>query len=529
MKNFDNFGVMIDCSRNAVPNISGLKKFFKIISEMGYDLAMLYTEDTYEVDGEPFFGYKRGRYSKSEIKELDAYAKSVGVELIPCIQTLAHLRTILRWDVYRPIYDIDDIILADEDRTYEFIENMFKTMSETFTTRKVHIGMDEAHNVGLGRYLDKHGFTNRYELLMRHLKKVCEIAKKYGFEPLMWSDMFFRLVNGGAYRPVDEFPHEILDNMPKEISLVYWDYYSEDYDKYVDMIKSHKKLTDKVWFAGGAWCWGNFAPHSRLSIRRNAKAIPACIDNGIKNVVLTMWGDNGGECPYFSVLPALMHAAALAEGMSEDEMKAKFRAVTGDEYDAFIDLDLPNHVYGESEMVGSAAYCKQRLYNDVFLGILDLSAPGADASLYEKYAEKLRADAKASRDFKYLFESAAALCDVLKTKFYLGARIREAYLKGDKAALKNIADGDFTDCIGKIRLFHKAFRTQWYAVNKTYGFEVQDTRLGGLILRMESCLERLNDYIDGKIENIAELEEEVLSNDMGGMNEWARAFTANVI
>ena len=273
MKNFDNFGVMIDCSRNAVPNISGLKKFFKIISEMGYDLAMLYTEDTYEVDGEPFFGYKRGRYSKSEIKELDAYAKSVGVELIPCIQTLAHLRTILRWDVYRPIYDIDDIILADEDRTYEFIENMFKTMSETFTTRKVHIGMDEAHNVGLGRYLDKHGFTNRYELLMRHLKKVCEIAKKYGFEPLMWSDMFFRLVNGGAYRPVDEFPHEILDNMPKELSLVYWDYYSEDYDKYVDMIKSHKKLTDKVWFAGGAWCWGNFAPHSRLSIRRNAKAI----------------------------------------------------------------------------------------------------------------------------------------------------------------------------------------------------------------------------------------------------------------
>jgi len=529
MKNFDNFGVMIDCSRNAVPNVKGLKKFIGIISKMGYNFAMLYTEDTYEVENEPFFGYKRGRYTCDEIKEIDAYAKSVGVELIPCIQTLAHLRSILRWDVYRPIYDIDDIILADDDRTYELVENMFKTLSKTFTTRKVHIGMDEAHNVGLGKYLDKHGFANRYELLMRHLKKVCDIAKKYGFEPMMWSDMFFRLVNGGAYQPVDEFPREIQDNMPKEVSLVYWDYYSESYDKYVAMIDSHKKLTDKVWFAGGAWCWGNFAPHSRLSIRRNSKAIPACKDSGIKNVFLTMWGDNGGECPYFSVLPALMHAAALAEGMDEAEMKAKFYEITGESYDAFIDLDLPNHVYGEDEMVGSAAYCKQRLYNDVFLGILDLSAPDADASLYPKYAEKLRGDAKESKSFSYLFESAAALCDALAIKFDLGARIRKAYLDGDKSTLKEIADGDFVDCIAKIRAFHKAFRTQWYAVNKTYGFEVQDTRLGGLILRMESCLERLVDYIDGKIDKIAELEEDVLSNDMGGMNEWARAFTANVI
>ena len=37
-----------------------------------------------------------------------------------------------------------------------------------------------------------------------------------------------------------------------------------------------------------------------------------------------MWGDDGGECPPFAVLPALMNAAASAEGMSEEEMKAKF-------------------------------------------------------------------------------------------------------------------------------------------------------------------------------------------------------------
>ena len=61
MKNFDSFGVMIDCSRNAVPSVAGLKRFFQMLSGMGYNCAMLYTEDTYEVKDEPYFGYKRGR------------------------------------------------------------------------------------------------------------------------------------------------------------------------------------------------------------------------------------------------------------------------------------------------------------------------------------------------------------------------------------------------------------------------------------------------------------------------------------
>ena len=85
MKIFDRLGVMIDCSRNAVPNVEGLKRFFRTVSEMGYNTAILYTENTFETENEPYFGYKRGRYSMDEIRELDAYARSVGIELVPFI------------------------------------------------------------------------------------------------------------------------------------------------------------------------------------------------------------------------------------------------------------------------------------------------------------------------------------------------------------------------------------------------------------------------------------------------------------
>ena len=77
IKNFSSFGVMVDCSRNAVMTVAELKKFITLISRMGYNQVQLYMEDTYEVNDEPYFGYLRGKYTKEELKELDDFADSI--------------------------------------------------------------------------------------------------------------------------------------------------------------------------------------------------------------------------------------------------------------------------------------------------------------------------------------------------------------------------------------------------------------------------------------------------------------------
>ena len=56
-------GIMLDCSRNAVMTPKKVKEFASLIAGMGYNMLLLYTEDTYEIEGEPFFGYMRGRYT----------------------------------------------------------------------------------------------------------------------------------------------------------------------------------------------------------------------------------------------------------------------------------------------------------------------------------------------------------------------------------------------------------------------------------------------------------------------------------
>jgi hypothetical protein len=164
--------------------------------------------------------------TQEELKDIVSYCESIGVEVIPCIQTLAHLAQIFRWKPYGEINDFADILLVGEDRTYELIENMFKTLRKCFSSKHVHIGMDEAHMLGFGKYLEKHGIENRFEILQKHLSQVMQIAQKYNFKPIMWSGMWFRLANNGEYYPTEPIlTEEVIKLLPTNLGLVYWDYY----------------------------------------------------------------------------------------------------------------------------------------------------------------------------------------------------------------------------------------------------------------------------------------------------------------
>lgn len=75
-----------------------------------------------------------------------------GIEMIPCVQTLAHLadHAPLAGDDGEP--DDEDILIAGEEKTYQLIDAMLKSLSEMYTSRKIHLGMDEAFYLGFGNY-----------------------------------------------------------------------------------------------------------------------------------------------------------------------------------------------------------------------------------------------------------------------------------------------------------------------------------------------------------------------------------------
>ncbi|MBR2025278.1 MAG: beta-N-acetylhexosaminidase, partial [Clostridia bacterium] len=510
MKKKKSLGIMIDLSRNAVMSVSALKIFLGIVRKFGYNTVFLYMEDTYEVEGEDYFGYMRGRYSLEEMKEIDDFCASVGIEAIPCIQTLAHLKTYFKWGQVG--VDCGDILLVDDNRTYELISNMFKTLSKCFRSKRIHIGMDEAHMLGRGKYFDKNGQKSSNEIIKGHLEKICSLAKEYEYELFVWSDMFFRPWNEGEYyfNEYKEPPKDAKEALPENVQPVYWDYYSDNQKSYDIMIKMHKKFKNDVWFAGGAWCWAGFAPLNKLSTRLMKKAISSCLENRVNNVMMTMWGDDGAECSRYALLPALCYIAECYKGnFDEDKIKQKFKRVTGIDYDDFIKADLPNLLMGDEPNYCESP-CKYMLYSDVFSGFLDYTVSDGVGELYKKYTTELSNVAKKTRKYGYVFKNLESLCSALEIKYELGVKTRNAYKNGDREALVHLAKVEYKELIKRVKAFHDTFEKQWFEENKGYGFEIHDARLGGLCQRLDSCAKRLLAYAKGKIDKIDELEEEIL-------------------
>ena len=168
---FTMLGIMLDCSRNAVITVDHIKLWFRRLALLGYNMVMLYTEDTYELSGEPYFGYQRGAYTEKELKQIDAYAAKLNIELIPCIQTLGHCAQILKHGAYKSLCDTSDIMIVGKKQTYELIDKMVCHWHKVCRTNRIHIGMDETHGLGLGNYLKLNGYRDPFEIFNEHLEK----------------------------------------------------------------------------------------------------------------------------------------------------------------------------------------------------------------------------------------------------------------------------------------------------------------------------------------------------------------------
>lgn len=534
---FNRFGTMLDCSRNAVMNIKSVKNWIDTTADLGMNMLMLYTEDTYEVENQPKFGYLRGRYTVNELKELDAYAADKGVELIPCIQTLGHLNQIFHWEEYSSVHDIDDILLVGEEKTYELIDDMFKTVSKTFKTKVVHIGMDETHKLGRGKYYDIHGDRDHYKVLLEHLAKVSEIAKKYDFELLMWGDMYFRLCGGYYYHDLP-FPEGIQELVPDNVSVVYWDYYGDNKERYLRLIDRHDDIKPNSWFAGGLWGWTGFAPHNNYSFTVSHPAMQACREKNVQNVFLTFWGDGGGECSRYALLPSLFYATEIAKGNEDIEnIKQKFNEKYGIPFDDFMLLDLPftpnverPKGFGDWQVVNMDRYA---LFNDCFMGILDSAIPENTGKKFKKNAEALE-KYRDNEKFGHIFGAMASLCHVLAFKAEISNVTRKVWNTKSKEELENLVSV-YDEILTALDKFYYDYRKQWFYENKPEGFEIQDARLGGLYFRIRHCKERIIDYIEGRINTIDELNLELLPHKPGADgvpscdNNWKHIISASQI
>lgn len=512
-RRFASCGVMADCSRGAVMKVEAVKRCIDQIASLGMNLLMLYTEDTYEVPEYPYLGYLRGRYSQQELRELDSYAASMGVELVPCIQTLGHMRQFLQWQENAPLRDQMDILLIDEPKVYEFIEAQIRAMRSCMHTKRMHIGMDEAHGVGLGEYLLKHGQTDRFALLNRHLARVVEICRKYDFKPIMWSDMFFRLGSrrNDYYDMEADIPQSVIDDIP-DVDLCYWDYYHDDPALYDHMLAQHARMGAQTVFAGGLWTWAGFLPHVKKAERTMSAALPVCARHGVDTVFATMWGDDGAETNAFlvsSLLPIFSEACWQGADCPREEIVLAGECLSGLPREA---VDAMGAFYPNTEDVRTG---KSLIWCDPLYPLLNIPGDSADAAIargtdalrvLSRYGDRL--------DCRY----AAQAFDVMIEKAKLIRDMRAKYIAGDRAWLRETAHVDVPRILQKYDKLMRLHRELWERDMKRSGWEILCLRYGAVTARLADAADAIKRYLAGELETIEELDETPLVSAHGWMH-----------
>ncbi len=509
---FETAGIMFDCSRNAVLKPDAMRFFLRKMALMGLNMGMMYTEDTYEVPEQPFFGYKRGRYTYEELKALDDYAYLFGIELCPCIQALGHLKRILHWPAFHHLRDNEEVLLADLDETYILLDQMIRAASAPYRSKRIHLGMDEAFGVGLGEHLQRYGYEKPHSVIGRHLSRVLEITDKYGLKAMMWSDMYFHL--DGHHYHSEGLPSESAKAaVDPRITLVYWDYYQADEALYADALYKHAQFPAPTVFAGGIWTWIGPAPAYKNAIENSVAGLTACIKANIPFVLATAWGDNGAETNLKAALLAIqLYGEMTYTGVYDEQtLHARFQRCCGADAQAFLDLSLLNVVPGmHGHPADPVNACKFMLYQDPLVQLFEADTRGFDmsghfGSLVQKYARY----AHENPEYSLLFDFYAALAHALALKSVWHENAGDVVRNGDRERAAALAE-DIPATIEALHALRIIWRKLWESTNKPQGFEIIEVRLGGIAARMATAGEKMRAFALGEVDTIPELVEPCL-------------------
>ncbi len=514
---FETLGVMIECSRNAVMRPEKVKKYIEYMAALGFNTLMLYTEDTFEMEKYPRFGYMRGRYTLSELRDIDDYAYSFGIEVIPCIQTLGHMSQYLKYKEAAPIKDTDWCMLVGAEETYEFIEEVFKTCRKAFRSDRIQVNIDETWDLGLGNYLRKNGYKEKIDILLEHIPRVYELCVKYGYKPMMASDMFFRLATGGYYIKDAKLPKEYQKYVPEDMTLVYWDYYHYDKELYKNLIDCHRDFERPVLFYGSIWNWEGFIENTICTYETSVPAMEACIEKDMKDVIISLWGDDGQEGSNFhtaSSLPLFSEMCYTGMNPTMETLDKMAEALTGITYSDKLEISKIHAGFHQDKR-----FSARILYADIFYNTVNQDYE------YEKVIKDFSdvveyTKTKDNDYFKYchLFADAVVKkCEILNT-------FRKAYEEGDREYLGILKNKKIPAAIKAYEDFSDKFITEWNTYNKPFGLEVIINRIGGAIYRMKYAVSVLESYLSGELDRIEELDEKMLPNE----NPYTQIYTRTV-
>ena len=303
-------GFMLDCSRTRVPTQTELLALVRALGRLRVNQLQLYIEHTFAFPGHEDAWKDASPLTPAEIRELDDACATLGIELVPNLNTFGHMERWLRHPRYRAMAECPEGwihpltgqfkefpgTLRPDQASVDFAGALLDGYLPNFRSRQVNIGGDEPWELGQGFSKQAVAERGKHRVYLDHLKKLCALGRDRGRTVQFWGDILLEDLALAQDAPADAVP-------------VVWGY--DAGHPFKEQCGRLRELGRTYLVAPGTSAWQSFTGRLDNALTNQAEAVGAAVRHEARGILLTTWGDNGHHQPWpTSWLPM---AAGLAQ------------------------------------------------------------------------------------------------------------------------------------------------------------------------------------------------------------------------
>ena len=355
MKNLEIIAFSIDLARQK-ERVDFVKNQMKFCRANGYNTILLYLEASVRTSVTAFFD-KASSYSLDEIAEIVNYGESIGLDVVPAFETLAHMEKFFVYDNLADLAEFDDERTQGRDfcspyyphgshgcatnpLLQRFTDSYVTEVCSVFHSKYVHMGMDEMFQFACcprcKQVIDSG--TTKQRLFVDFVLHAHRLVTSMGRRMLIWDDML-------EYYPVCEL-------LPRDIVLCNWNYIfvgASPRGKWTGRSSAdHFALYDKLGFKYMFCCKA-----SNLSQTFNVDSYTAYAQkHSPLGAILTSW--ERSDCFYPCLQPVVAYTGRFWSGALDGKTSVDVFAEyvgDGDLSERLIDLFAPDFVFCRTDIV----------------------------------------------------------------------------------------------------------------------------------------------------------------------------------
>lgn len=313
-------GLMLDVSRDRVPTMSHLYSIIDTLAELKMNHLQLYTEHTFAYEGHDEAWRGWGAITADEMRRLDTFAASRGIEIALNQNCFGHLRSWLELPRYQHLAETHGDWMFDvwprsgpfslcptDEGSCDFVRDLVSQLAPTVQSRLFNIGCDETYDIAYGRSKDAVAARGRASVYMDFVNRIASITRDLGKIPMFWADI-------ALSHP------DAISQIPEDMVCLAWGYESDSpFQAWCKVLNEHSR---RAWVCPGTSAWRSFTGRTAES-EANMQAAASCdSQSGCDGFLLCEWGDTG----HWQQWPVTLNAIAKGAGASWSGSRTRFNA-----------------------------------------------------------------------------------------------------------------------------------------------------------------------------------------------------------